>query len=175
MLSRWESIMIFLLIFINRNRVHIHRGITRSLLHTRGSPSLKEDSTILLYTKKYLNLNKDRITYLCYMLICPLKIGHVERDQSWLVISGIENEAEVWLEDQQVGLQMKHEPRKEHQIELGHGGSDNQLPHASFKNRRPDLNLTVLHWHCRNKQLGGWPDWCKVQRAKSKPSRVQQQ
>ena len=52
-MSRWESIMIFPLIFINQNRVHIHRGITRSLLDTRGSPSLKEDSTTLLYTKKY--------------------------------------------------------------------------------------------------------------------------
>ena len=61
--------MIFPLIFINRNKVHIHRGITRLLLDTRESPSLKEDSTTLLYTKKYLNLNKDRITDLCYMLI----------------------------------------------------------------------------------------------------------
>ena len=154
-MSRWESIMIFPQIFINRNRVHIHRGITRSLLDTRGSPSLKEDSTTLLYTKKYLNLNKDRITDLCYMMICPLKIGHVERGQSWLVISGIENEAEVWLEDQQAGLQMKHEPREEHQIELDHRGSDNQLPYASFKNGRPDLNLTVLHRHCHSRQLGG--------------------
>ena len=65
--------MIFPLIFINQNRVHIHRGITRSLLDTRGSPSLKEDSTTLLYTKKYLNLNKDRITDLCYMLMHSMK------------------------------------------------------------------------------------------------------
>ena len=71
---RWESIMIFPLIFINRNRIHIHRGITRSLLDTRGSPSLKEDSTTMLYTKKYLNLNKDRITDLCYMLIFISKL-----------------------------------------------------------------------------------------------------
>ena len=66
---RSESIMIFPLIFINLNRVHTHRGITRSLLDIRGSPSLKEDSTTLLYIKKYLNLNKDQITNLCYMLI----------------------------------------------------------------------------------------------------------
>ena len=78
---RWESIMIFPLIFINRNRVHIHKGITRSLLDIRGSPSLKEDSTTLLYTKKYLNLNKDRITDLCYMLI-----GVVGETFGWYVV-----------------------------------------------------------------------------------------
>ena len=49
---------------------------------------------------------------------------------------------------------MKHEPREEHQIELDHGGSDNQLPYASFENGRPDLNLIVLHRHCRSRQLG---------------------
>ena len=73
--------MIFPLIFINRHRVHIHIGITRSFLDTRGSPSLKEDSTTLLYTKKYLNLNKDRITDLCYMLI-----GVVGETFGWYVV-----------------------------------------------------------------------------------------